>query len=77
MAQSDVGRLPKLETRLAAVIGPDLAHSLIVAAAARGDAGVNIRVMLHDRLTDITDDQRKDVIQVLDIYKDTFRRTRH
>lgn len=77
MAHSMYNGLPKLETRLAAVIGPDLAHSLIVAVSARGGTGDNIRMILSGRLTGISPEQRKDVLKVLDIYKDTFRHTRH
>lgn len=77
MAYSNHHGLPKLETRLSAVVGPDLAHSLIVAASVRGKTGASIRTMLSQKLTDISDDQRKDVLQILDIYKDTLRHTRH
>lgn len=77
MAHFSHNSLPKLETRLAAVIGPDLAHSLIVAASVQGNTGENIRHVISHRLMGISAEQRKDVLQVLDIYNDTFRHTRH
>lgn len=69
--------LPRLETGLRAIVGEDLAESLVKAARAGDAMTLDLQLALNDGLEEISDDQRTDIITLIDTVRDQVSEARN
>lgn len=66
MANVATNDLTGLEDKLAAVIGEDLASSLIRAAITRGEWGIDMQLAINDGLQNLDEERRKRAVSLID-----------
>ena len=59
--------LPQVKEGLAEVFGPDLAESLVNAALSKGENSINQQLLMNDGLNLISEEQREQALELLDI----------
>ncbi|MCR9218805.1 MAG: hypothetical protein NXI21_01120 [Alphaproteobacteria bacterium] len=63
---SDGEKLPQLEDKLAAIVGEDLAGSLIRAAMKRGEWGLDMQLAINDGLERLEPERRERAVRLID-----------
>lgn len=66
MNETDHETLPALEDKLAAVLGDDLADSLIRAAMTRGTWGLDMQLAVNDGLAALDAERKERAISLID-----------
>ena len=66
MGRSDRDALPLLEDKLAAIVGEDLAGSLIRAAMQRGEWGLDMQLAINDGLERLDGERRERALGLID-----------
>ena len=68
MSEAEAAALSGLEENLSEIVGDDLAQSLVKAALARGEYGLDLHLAINDGLEMLSDDRRRQVLALLDRY---------